>query len=408
MRRDLARWLLLSLAAATAWAQDAPPAVAAGRVSIRDCGAVGDGLADDSAALATAFGQVAAAGQGTVYLPPGTYRLAARVDVAMTGSGVAVIGDGQGVSCLRVDNPDGGLRLTDPLCRTQVTLRDFSVYAARPAAGVGLAVESPRRGVRNYRTLLVQNVDLRGEGLPTRAYFNAGLVSLWQWRPLFTNVIVSGVLDPALRRDAGWNDDDSPQYAPEVGIRADGCYAPVFENCYVWSTHTGYTIRTEGQPEGPEDGSFRRCFAVGCRIGIDITTPIAEPQLVVDACHLNCRDVGLRLENRKFFQITDCLFYGLDGDPARPYLDIELRGLCWGGVIRGNQFHSPDPDNLKPPAGGTRTMIAIDEQCRDILIDGNLFHAKGNVLRAAAGGRGILSSGNRITNPQTIAPEGFR
>lgn len=406
--RNLARWLLASLAAATTQAQEPPPAVAAVRVSVRDCGAVGDGLADDSAAFTTAFSQVAAAGQGTVYLPAGTYRLAARVEVAMTGSGLAVSGDGQGVSCLRVDNAEGGLRLTDPLCRTQVTLRDFSVYAARPAAGVGLAVESPRRGVRNYRTLLVQNVDLRGEGLPTRAYFTAGLVALWQWRPLFTNVIISGVLDPALRREDGWHDDDSKQYAPEVGLRADGCYAPAFENCYVWNCHTGYSIRTEGQPEGPEDGAFRRCFAVGCRIGIDVATPISEPQLVVDACHLNCRDVGLRLDNRKFFQIVDCLFYGQDGETDQPYTDIELRGLCWGGVIRGNQFHSPDPNNLKPPAGGTRTMIVVGERCHDILIDGNLFHAKGTALRAAPGSRAVLASGNQITNPQTIAPEGFQ
>ncbi len=47
--------------------------------SVRDFGAVGDGAADDTAALQKAVNAVAAAGGGSLLVPPGTYRLTAEI-----------------------------------------------------------------------------------------------------------------------------------------------------------------------------------------------------------------------------------------------------------------------------------------------------------------------------------------
>jgi hypothetical protein len=91
------------------------------------------------------------------------------------------------------DNADGVLRLEDKSCKSQITLRDLTCFALREGAGIAFEFLAERRGARNYRTLLVQNVEMRGAELPTHYHFNAGIVSTNQWRPLFQNVIFSGV-----------------------------------------------------------------------------------------------------------------------------------------------------------------------------------------------------------------------
>ena len=212
------------------------------------------------------------------------------------------------------------------------------------------------------------------------------------------NVIVSGVSDPSFREDQS---DESAGYRAVCGIQADWCYAPSFQHCYVWSAHTGYRVVCEGRPEGPEDCAFYRSFAVGCRVGIDISTPIPEPQLVIDACHINCRDVGIRLKNRKFFHLRDNLLYGIDGTGARPYTDILITGRSFAGVISGNIFHSPARHNYKPTPTVRRTMIHIGGKCRNLSVTSNIFNAKGTALVVEEGATGVVKANNQVMNRQT-------
>lgn len=68
-------------------------------VSVKDFGAVGDGVADDSAALQAAALHVSTNG-GALYLPAGTYFITDHF--AITGSNVRVYGDGMGASVIKV------------------------------------------------------------------------------------------------------------------------------------------------------------------------------------------------------------------------------------------------------------------------------------------------------------------
>ncbi|OPZ05576.1 MAG: hypothetical protein BWZ10_03030 [candidate division BRC1 bacterium ADurb.BinA364] len=259
--------------------------------------------------------------------------------------------------------------------------------------------------MRNYRTLLIENVDIRGSGLPTRFYFDRGIQAIAQWRPLFMNVIFSGALDPALKREGEEaSADDSLFYKPVCGIQADWCYAPSFQHCYVWAAHTGYRLVSEGdRPQGPEDCAFYRSNAVNCRIGIDIRTPALEPQLALDACHINCRDIGVRLANRKFFQLTGNLFYS-HGNPKYPYTDIDLVN-CYGGIVSNNIFHSVSRDNLRAEPPSQRTMLRADAKTRDLLIAGNLYNAKGKALEMEDGAQRIRFEGNMAANEYAALPE---
>ena len=390
--------LIAVLVSARAPAQETPAATRS--VSVRDCGAKGDGATDDSAAFQQAFSRAARADHAVVRIPAGAYRLEQRISAALdsaAGNGFAVCGEGQGVTVLYGANTTGVLRISDALCKAQVSLRDLTFLAAREGAGTAIEVVSPPRGVRNYRTLTIENVDIRGDGLPSRNFFEYGVKAIEQWRPLFMNVIFSGVMDPATCNTN--RADTSPLFFATCGFVADGCYAPSFQHCYAWSAHTGFRIVTENRSEGPEDGAFYRCTANGVRVGIDIRTPCIEPQLSIDSCHVNARDVGIRLGKRKFFQLTNNLMYGFDHDQAFPYVDIELSD-CYGGVITGNIFHAPTRDNLKPEPAVDRTMIRVGTACRDLIVSGNIFNAKGVSVLVAPGAKDIDVKDNRCSNLQ--------
>jgi hypothetical protein len=405
--------MILKLLSAILWAHLAsaqtptpppPPEVAApppgARFSVRDFGAIGDGRADDSAAFQKAFDAIAGKKRVVLFVPAGEYRFAQRVAVDITDIGLTIQGEGQGVSCLLGDNPEGILRIHDAYCKSQVTLRDFSCMAVRQGAGVAIEVSAPPRGARNYRTLLVEHVEMRGMDIYSHFYFSHGIRALCQWRPLFLNVIFAGITDPKVKSDVS---DNAPRYRSQCGIQADGCYAPSFQHCYVWSAHTGYQVVTLGRPEGPEDSSFHRAFAVECRVGIDINTPIIEPQLVIDSCHLNCRDVGIRLSNRKFFHITKNLMYSGGCEHEYPYTDMVISN-CYAGIIAQNIFHSPAPENTKAAPPVDRTMIRVDTRSRDLQIRDNIFNAKGLSLETESSGRNITFMGNTYPNPRARPP----
>jgi hypothetical protein len=246
---------------------------------------------------------------------------------------------------------------------------------------------------------------MRGSGLPTRNFFSRGLCATAQWRPLFQNVVFAGILDPALSESDLRN--DAFRHKPEYGFCADWSYAPSFQHCYAWSCHTGYRVVSRDlKPEGPEDGAFYRCTAVGTRIGIDMDTPTIEPQVVMDACHLNCREAGVRLRNRKFFHITNCLFYAQTEDQLA-YTDISIAN-CWAGLITGNLFHSPHPQNLQKEPPSKRTCIALDKDSKHISISGNIFNGKGVAIRVEKGAADIQTLNNQIINPHVAAPNAGR
>jgi len=61
-------------------------------VSVKDFGAVGNGVADDTAAIQAAINYVASLGGGVVYFPSGTYLVSAAVTI--TSNGLALVGCG--------------------------------------------------------------------------------------------------------------------------------------------------------------------------------------------------------------------------------------------------------------------------------------------------------------------------
>jgi hypothetical protein len=118
---------------------------------------------------------------------------------------------------------------------------------------------------------------------------------------------------------------------------------------------------------------------------------------------VNARDVGIRLEKRKFFHIVNSLLYGLDHVDDSSYVDIDIVD-CWAGIISGNIFQSPAAHNLVPEPRVDHTMIRIDGGCRDILVADNTFNAKGRSVVVAPEARAVEIRGSRFSNPLAEPP----
>jgi len=161
--------------------------------NVRDQGAVGDGVADDTGALIGTIERVPASG-GLVYLPRGTYRVTSPIAIARThvwvfGSGpdatVIRLGDGVNadvlairasgctVSNLTIDgnkahNASGGGILVDAVAASQtlenVTLRDLHVVRTK---GAGIKIHSSPSGPVSRRSLVQSCVvdETDGEGI---------------------------------------------------------------------------------------------------------------------------------------------------------------------------------------------------------------------------------------------------
>lgn len=371
------------------------PAETKGRMSPLDFGAVPNDGRDDSAAFQKAVDALASAGHGRLSIPAGDYHIRRPVKADVKEWRVTIEGDGQGVTRIFCTSNQGLFRFGSASRGSQMTVRDLSLMAPRAGAGVALEIVMPEGGNQHNRSLIVENVEIRGVD-PARDYFDDGILALGQWRPIFTNVVFSGPYGPGVKDRYS---EDSVAYRARCGISADGSYAPAFRHCYVWSAQTGYSVRTDKRP-GPEDAAFHRCFAVSCRVGIDIFTWGHEPQLVIDSCHINCRDVGIRIAGRKFFQLVNNLLYNDDFESVAPgYVDIELAN-CQGGVITGNIFHQP--------GNRSRTMLHVDSRIRNLIVSDNIFNARGSAIRVDDGGQGLITRGNLFTGADTVVDEKYR
>lgn len=107
-----------------------------GWVTVTEYGAVGDGVADDSPAVASALAAAASAG-GAVFFPPGTYRLTATV--ALNSAARVLRGAGIGRTTIRRDFNGDLFDVTQPL----VDMADMTIdLAGATTTGRGIYVNN--------------------------------------------------------------------------------------------------------------------------------------------------------------------------------------------------------------------------------------------------------------------------
>lgn len=146
-------------------------------VSVKDFGAVGDGVTDDTVAIQTAIDAVGAAGGGTVIIPTGVYAISNTICLGNGGSGVASTYSinliGEGASPFQSTNSNTEFLWIGTAGFTGSMLKVCGLISGVRVQGIylngqknifdGLIVESCIGG--NFENILVQNVRRRGVSL---------------------------------------------------------------------------------------------------------------------------------------------------------------------------------------------------------------------------------------------------
>ncbi len=153
-------------------------------MNVRESGAVGDGLADDTAAIQALYDRLSAAGAPrVVYFPPGQYRITSTLRIVNDASGSAVIGHGRDTVLVWDGEKGGSMYWSDGVHRVRYVGLSFD---GRGVAGTG----SDHRSTARYEThILYQHCAFMNleQGVAVHPDRKAAAAEVWYENCLFRN-----------------------------------------------------------------------------------------------------------------------------------------------------------------------------------------------------------------------------
>src|ERR1019366_2384872 len=127
--------------------------------NVRDYGAVGNGTTDDTTSLTNTLAAAVAAGGGTVYLPPGTYKVTSTITLV---SNILIRGAGTNntiITCSSsMTTPIFSIVMTTSVYLHDWGLRDLTMDGASGAATRGLQLDSSASNAILYYNNVVSGV----------------------------------------------------------------------------------------------------------------------------------------------------------------------------------------------------------------------------------------------------------
>lgn len=202
--------------------------------SVKDFGAVGDGVADDTAEIQAAINAVILAGGGEVFLPPGTYKISdtLKLDTAAYTKGISLRGAGRNTIIRQVGAGKDAVHFSTTQFLQNSYLRDLAIESA---AGAGHCINI----VYGCTTCFFDNLDL-AQNNPGKALIYGDYTSFG-----------GGIYDHKFRGGSWYCHPASTEAG--VRIKANGTIfnENLFENlrCYYSKTLQFFHISTVVQPE---------------------------------------------------------------------------------------------------------------------------------------------------------------
>jgi hypothetical protein len=354
-------------------------------VNVKAFGAIGDGAADDTSAIARAAAcaasllEKAATYSAEIYFPAGVYAISRRIEVndsvaePVAGS-LVVRGDGMLASRIIERGQAGILALSFANITTQVQVSELGFFTASPAGGAALSIEMPAKGLIQRRAVTIRDLTIGGMDIH-RDFFETGLLLRATSRPLIDDVLMTGPYGPG------------SDLVGRTGtcFELEGTYSPTIVDSACWAEQTGLRMSAIGQ--GRMEGVFiTRSKFVNVDYGISITNPGQMPEGMISENHINAHVVGLSLKGKKFVTIRDNLFYHQTSRGDGVYTDISLDDTA-KILMTGNTFHFPSDSN--------RVAIHI-ENSRDDTIALNMFNQPGDGIVIGRGARNTDIVQNRF------------
>lgn len=332
------------------------------RYNVKDHGVMGNGVSNDSKAIADVIQLAIVNGGGEVFFPQGTYFVDRLIHIRADKANVSIVGEGMGVTVFQQQNYDGVFYFETEGAGSYIEFSDFSIFTALTNCGTGIECNLTGGQMPNSRTLRMENVEIRGSSVE-KANYHYGYRMKNHYMPYFENVLFAGPFGAGISNNK--DNRTSPLYKCQIAMDVEGSVAPVFRYCYMWASNIGFHLRSV-----TKSFHFYNCFGVEDRIGILAEGSDENVSGVIDGGHHNSRDYAVYLKAAENVKITNMLLYNEDvGDVAEGFIDLylsESKNILVSNTVFHYNGHSK------------RINILVDGCSKNISIINNIFNAKGN------------------------------
>ena len=359
-------------------------------ISVKDFGAQGDGVTDDTAAIQAALTWIQGQNKSlALRIPAGVYKVTSQLTYTMPNSTttLSIIGDGADVSYLRWTSGAGGLSLTLISDFNSYHVRDLSFVTDTTNLGTGLAITLTGSSLNPANTPIsdISNVTFRGSnGYAAGEYWatciNVSGASLID----FTNVALVGNLTAA---GLGIVIHGSATIIP-VEFNLNGC------SFYGLSQGFQYGNYVQGV-------TVNQCNFTNCTYGINIPASLTNlAQLTVTGSQFNCSANGIQIltnpgpgililgnlflvpDNAIAIAYSQAGLYSIIGNSFFPgttsailTTGIDIVSTSAVGVISGNTFYKM-----------TSIAIALNTGTTSVNIQSNAYQLNGtNIVNNGSG-----------------------
>lgn len=317
--------------------------------SVKAYGAVGDDSTDDTSAFLATIAAVVANG-GTLYIPPGRYRITEDLPITLVTSNhhIEIAGQGKYQSILRFTGIGvaGGVTFwstgaSDYLHPT-FHVHDLGIITSKKDAGTALSI-SWHNDTSTDETYLIENVVIAKD--ITRVSDSGADYGYWSEGISITNGRNGAIRNCFIQGDTLL----SPNSTHGIHLQGE-CTASVLTDNQV--TAFTYGLLVEDMTEGIY--AFANDFLYG-DYGIHINVDAGEPQMTIIGNSFNAKVYGVRLTNCMTSIVSGNLFYSWAGYGAA----VDWAGVRVDGTDSRQVNITDNSINREPTTTGV-TTIGVD------------------------------------------------
>ena len=393
-------------------------------VNVKDFGAVGDGVSDDTAAIQAAVTFAASSGS-LVQLGAGTYKASSSI----TSSSLKIAGQGVSGTTINFTGATGGFIVTQGVISNKVEIRDLKITAGASVVDRAIKVDCTAQVLsgpqyvfqppvpsgyilsqRNEPRALIHNIVI--EGSSGTNFFDVAIefYSCGWWS--VDNITITGSIT------------STPQTFAGIGILCRGKGLPVetyLTNSWIYNTDQAVFF-----PDYNEGMFVSHVHAVNCRHGFAMgfydsfwsTVPQANCSSLnfnIHDCHISSHVRNILLNGNQGMINNNLLYQDCQGLYATAPIGVQT----YGGsdlIVSGNQFSKQGPQNPNVTSlyiESTRVTVSgnsflsasagveLAATADDIAIDSNKFAAITTGIIARAGSSGMVTNSNQWLNVTT-------
>lgn len=339
-------------------------------INVRDYGAVGDGVTDDTAAMQAALNS----GATSIFIPSGTYVLSSKLTytTALTTKSFSIVGEDQVKTILKWSSASGGIEFTLPASASQltskVTVKNMSLVTTYADGGAAIKVNRTASAAVAPNNLF-EDLYIYQEG---SGYWTYGIHSIDASDSWFNRLYI--MLFGSSSTACVFLDNN---------LTTQSVYGAYFSQCSFNGAVNCLRIRGQLESVYVTDSSF-----VGATDVIDadaVGTTFGNPHISVQTCHLNAKRTTIQLNKWRAVLISDTDVYSGVGVGDVAGKNINISDADHVSIV-GNKFEIGAPANA-------RSFIQLTDVDNFVISSNNMNNASAaGVIISGTSGRGVISS----------------